>query len=176
MVVAGAKKHERGTGEQHKPGDRQPFGAPRSPEENAERADNQERQVGRNVEHVRNAAERAAIGEVVVREVLRDRRRSDVFVTSKVLPDNATYKGTIRAAEKSLRRLGLDYLDLYLLHWPGRHPIGETMRAMEDLVAAGKIRFLGVGAMLIGGIWTLVECGFLKGTAGPNQYGPDPLA
>lgn len=82
--------------------------------------------------------------EELIAEVLRARKRSDVFLASKVLPQNGSYDGTIAAAERSLRRLRTDYLDLYLLHWPGRHPIGETMRAMEDLVAAGKIRFLGV--------------------------------
>jgi len=82
--------------------------------------------------------------EEMIADVLRGRRRADVFLTSKVSPQNGSYAGTIAAAERSLRRLGTDYLDLYLLHWPGRHPIGETMRAMEDLVSAGKIRFLGV--------------------------------
>lgn len=82
--------------------------------------------------------------EALIGEALHGRRRADVFLVSKVLPQNANYKGTIAAAEQSLRRLKTEYLDLYLLHWPGRHPIGETMRAMEDLVTAGKIRFLGV--------------------------------
>lgn len=82
--------------------------------------------------------------EEAIAEALHGRRRSEVFLVSKVLPQHASYAGTIAAAEQSLRRLRTDHLDLYLLHWPGSHPIGETMRAMEDLVAAGKIRFLGV--------------------------------
>ncbi len=82
--------------------------------------------------------------EEVIAGVIRERRRGDLFLVSKVMPEHATRPGTIRAAEQSLRRLGTDYLDLYLLHWPGRHPIGETMAAMEDLVAAGKIRYVGV--------------------------------
>lgn len=82
--------------------------------------------------------------EEVVAEAIRGFRRSDLFLVSKVLPGNADYAGTIRAAERSLRRLQTDYLDLYLLHWPGSFPLAETMRAMEDLVQAGKIRFLGV--------------------------------
>jgi diketogulonate reductase-like aldo/keto reductase len=82
--------------------------------------------------------------EEVIARAVRGRRRSDLFLASKVLPEHASYKGTIRAAEQSLRRLGTDYLDLYLLHWSGRHPIAETMGAMEHLVAAGKIRFVGV--------------------------------
>ncbi len=77
-------------------------------------------------------------------------RRHEVFLVSKVLPSNASYKGTIAACERSLKRLGTGWLDLYLLHWPGRYPIAETMRAMEDLVAAGKIRHLGVSNFDLG--------------------------
>src|SRR5207245_1279986 len=57
---------------------------------------------------------------------------------------NASYKGTIAACERSLARLQTTHLDLYLLHWRGRHPLAETMRAMEELVAAGKVRYIGV--------------------------------
>jgi diketogulonate reductase-like aldo/keto reductase len=71
-------------------------------------------------------------------------RREQVFLASKVLPQNASYEGTIAACERSLRRLRTTWLDLYMLHWPGNHPIGETMRAMEQLVASGKIRYFGV--------------------------------
>src|ERR1035438_2594159 len=71
-------------------------------------------------------------------------RRHEVFLVSKVLPSNASYKGTLRACERSLKRLGTDYLDLYLLHWESAHPIGETMRAMETLIDDGRIRFAGV--------------------------------
>src|SRR5690349_16040410 len=56
-------------------------------------------------------------------------RRDRVFLASKVLPSNATYAGTLAACEASLRRLGTDHLDLYYLHWRGRHPLGETFRA-----------------------------------------------
>jgi diketogulonate reductase-like aldo/keto reductase len=82
--------------------------------------------------------------EELIAAAIRGRRRADFFLVSKVLPRNASYRGTIRAAEQSLRRLRTDYLDLYLLHWPGSHPIADTMGAMEALVAAGKIRFIGV--------------------------------
>jgi len=71
-------------------------------------------------------------------------RREEMFLVSKVMPSNATYKGTLQACERSLKYLKTDYLDLYLLHWKGSHPLAETMRAMEDLVKAGKIRFMGV--------------------------------
>lgn len=71
-------------------------------------------------------------------------RRDEVFLVSKVLPSNASYQGTIDACKRSLRRLKTDWLDLYLLHWPGGYPIQETMRAMERLVDDGMIRFIGV--------------------------------
>lgn len=71
-------------------------------------------------------------------------RRAEVFITTKVWPDNASYSGTLRACEQSLRRLRADHTDLYLLHWPSRHPIEETMRAMEELIQRGLIRFTGV--------------------------------
>jgi diketogulonate reductase-like aldo/keto reductase len=71
-------------------------------------------------------------------------RREDVFLTSKVLPSHATYEGTLRACEQSLRRLGTHYLDLYLLHWESEYPIAETMRAMARLIDEKQIRFAGV--------------------------------
>lgn len=71
-------------------------------------------------------------------------RRDEVFLVSKVLPSNASYRGTLRACERSLRRLRTAWLDLYLLHWPGRHPLAETMLAMEELAAGGLTRFIGV--------------------------------
>ncbi len=81
--------------------------------------------------------------EELVAEAIQG-RREDVFLVSKVLPSNASYKGTLRACESSLRRLQTGYLDLYLLHWDSSHPIGETMRAMEDLVQQGMTRYIGV--------------------------------
>lgn len=71
-------------------------------------------------------------------------RRNEVFLASKVLPENASYEGTLRACEQSLARLGTDRLDLYMLHWPGRHPLGETFRAFETLREQGKVLRWGV--------------------------------
>jgi diketogulonate reductase-like aldo/keto reductase len=71
-------------------------------------------------------------------------RREEVFLVSKVLPSNASYKGTLKACRQSLKRLKTEWLDLYLLHWPGSYPLRETMRAMEKLVDDGMIRFIGV--------------------------------
>ena len=71
-------------------------------------------------------------------------RRDEVFVVSKVYPHNAGVKNAIAACERSLRRLGTDRLDLYLLHWRGRIPLSETVAAFETLKRAGKILRWGV--------------------------------
>jgi diketogulonate reductase-like aldo/keto reductase len=70
--------------------------------------------------------------------------REQVYVVSKVLPSNASFEGTVRACEASLKRLRTDVLDLYLLHWRGRYPLHETVRAFERLIQDGKIRAWGV--------------------------------
>lgn len=71
-------------------------------------------------------------------------RRDEVFVVSKVYPHNAGRKSAIAACERSLRRLRIERLDLYLLHWPGRIPVAETVDAFERLRADGKIARWGV--------------------------------
>ena len=80
--------------------------------------------------------------EVVARAVAG--RREDLFVVSKVYPHNAGRKSAITACERSLKRLGTDRLDLYLLHWRGRIPLGETVEAFERLRVDGKIVRWGV--------------------------------
>jgi len=71
-------------------------------------------------------------------------RRDEVFLVSKVLPSNASHAKTIAACERSLRRLGTDRIDLYLLHWRGSTRLEETIAAFHELVEAGKIRYWGV--------------------------------
>ena len=71
-------------------------------------------------------------------------RRDGLFLVSKVLPGNASRRGTIIACERSLKRLQTDHLDCYLLHWRGSAPLEETVAAFEELTAAGKIRSWGV--------------------------------
>jgi diketogulonate reductase-like aldo/keto reductase len=71
-------------------------------------------------------------------------RRDEVFLVSKVLPENAGRRDVVAACERSLRRLGTDRLDLYLLHWRGNIPLEETLEGFNALVAAGKIRSWGV--------------------------------
>jgi diketogulonate reductase-like aldo/keto reductase len=81
--------------------------------------------------------------ERIVRRAIEG-RRNGLFLVSKVLPSNASHKKTIEACERSLERLGTDYLDVYLLHWRGSYPLAETFRAFDDLQTAGKIRAYGV--------------------------------
>ncbi|WP_019172692.1 aldo/keto reductase [Pseudaminobacter salicylatoxidans] len=90
-----------------------------------------------------DTAEMYGDAELVVAEAIAG-RRDEVFVVSKVLPSNASYAGTLAACERSLKRLGTDRLDCYLLHWRGRYPLEETFRAFEDLREAGKILSWGV--------------------------------
>jgi diketogulonate reductase-like aldo/keto reductase len=81
--------------------------------------------------------------EELVREAIAG-RRDEAFLVSKVLPRHATRRGTVRACEASLRRLGTDRLDMYLLHWRGAVPLKETLAGFADLMAAGLIRHWGV--------------------------------
>ena len=74
-------------------------------------------------------------------------RRDDAFLVSKVYPHNASRQGAQAACERSLRRLGTDRIDLYLLHWRGNVPLPETMEAFMALQRAGKIRCYGVSNM-----------------------------
>jgi diketogulonate reductase-like aldo/keto reductase len=82
--------------------------------------------------------------EEILGDAIAGLPRESLFITTKVLPSNATYEGTLAACDRSLRRLKIDYLDCYLLHWPGSHPLEETMKALEKLVEDGKTRFVGV--------------------------------
>src|SRR5699024_10162083 len=70
--------------------------------------------------------------------------RDQVYLVDKGLPANASSTGTIEACERSLRALGTDRIDLYLLHWPGPHPVARTVAAMESLVQRGWFRCWGV--------------------------------
>jgi diketogulonate reductase-like aldo/keto reductase len=71
-------------------------------------------------------------------------RRDEVYLVSKVMPSNASLEGTVRSCERSLRHLGTDRLDCYLLHWPGQYALSETFGAFERLVEQGKILSFGV--------------------------------
>jgi diketogulonate reductase-like aldo/keto reductase len=90
-----------------------------------------------------DTAEMYGDAELVIAEAIAE-RRDDIFLVSKVLPSNASRRGTITACERSLARLNTDRLDCYLLHWRGSYPLDETVAAFEELASAGKIRSWGV--------------------------------
>jgi diketogulonate reductase-like aldo/keto reductase len=90
-----------------------------------------------------DTAEMYGDAELVIADAIAG-RRDEVFLVSKVLPRNASRRGTVTACERSLKRLKTDRLDCYLLHWRGSYPLAETVAAFEDLVRAGKIRCWGV--------------------------------
>lgn len=81
--------------------------------------------------------------EAIVGEAVSG-RRDDVYIVSKVYPHNASRAGVVAACERSLKRLGTDRIDLYLLHWRGSHKLADTVAGFETLMAAGKIRAWGV--------------------------------
>src|SRR6478736_8440554 len=85
-----------------------------------------------------NGAAERVVGEAIAG------RRDEVFLVSKVVPQHATRAGTIAACEHSLERLKTDHLDCYLLHWPGSHPLEETLAGFEHLRQAGSILSWGV--------------------------------
>jgi diketogulonate reductase-like aldo/keto reductase len=93
-----------------------------------------------------NGAAEQIVGEAIAG------RRDEVFLISKVLPQNASRKGTVAACEKSLARLKTDHLDCYLLHWPGSHPLEDTIAGFESLIDAGKISSWGVSNFDVDGL------------------------
>jgi len=94
--------------------------------------------------------------EQVLGQALRG-KREQVYLVSKVLPENASFQGTIDACEASLRRLATDHLDCYLLHWHEHHPMEETFRAFEQLQSDGKIKSYGVSNFEIAELEQAIE-------------------
>jgi len=90
-----------------------------------------------------DTAEMYGDAELVIADAIAG-MRDGLFLVSKVLPSNASRKGTITACERSLKRLKTDHLDCYLLHWRGASPLSETVAAFEELKEAGKIGSWGV--------------------------------
>jgi len=90
-----------------------------------------------------DTAEMYGDAELVIADAIAG-KRDGLFLVSKVLPSNASRRGTITACERSLKRLKTDHLDCYLLHWRGSYPLEDTVAAFEELIVAGKIRSWGV--------------------------------
>jgi diketogulonate reductase-like aldo/keto reductase len=103
-----------------------------------------------------DTAEMYGDAELVVAEAMAG-RRDEVFLVSKVLPSNASRRGTVTACERSLKRLGTDRLDCYLLHWRGSVPLAETVAGFDALVRAGKIRSWGVSNFDVGDLDEMLE-------------------
>ena len=84
--------------------------------------------------------------------------RDDVFIATKVSPQHLGYEDVLSACESSIRRLGVEHIDLYQVHWPSyRVPIEETMKAMEELVSRGKIRYIGISNSSVERIQKAIE-------------------
>lgn len=105
-----------------------------------------------------DTAELYGRAEEVIQEALVGLERSSLYIVSKVLPSNATYTGVISALEKSLKRLKLDYLDCYLLHWRGSIPLCDTLAAMEKLEKEGKIKSFGVSNFDVDDLQEALDC------------------
>jgi diketogulonate reductase-like aldo/keto reductase len=97
-----------------------------------------------------NGAAEELVGEAIAG------RREQLFLVSKVLPEHATHGGTIAACERSLKRLGTEQLDLYLLHWRGDVPLEATLSGFEALLRASKIRYWGVSNLDVSDMEELV--------------------
>jgi diketogulonate reductase-like aldo/keto reductase len=92
--------------------------------------------------HIDTAELYSGAEEIIAKAI--EGRRDEVFLVSKVMPQHASRQGSIKACETSLAKLKTDRLDCYLLHWPGSHPLEDTLAAFEELRKAGKIRAYGV--------------------------------
>ncbi|MEV4625033.1 aldo/keto reductase [Micromonospora sp. NPDC049523] len=100
-----------------------------------------------------DGASEELVGEAIIG------RRTDVFLVDKVLPSNASRRGTVQSCRRSLQRLGVDHIDLYLLHWRGTHPLTETIEAFAELVDAGDIGQWGVSNFDLSDMTELLEAG-----------------
>src|SRR3981189_2495191 len=89
-----------------------------------------------------DTAEMYGDAELVIADAIAG-KRDDLFLVSKVLPSNASRRGTITARERSLKRLKTDHLDCYLLHWRGSFSLQDTVAAFDELISAGKNRLWG---------------------------------
>ena len=114
-----------------------------------------------------DTAEMYGDAELVIAEAIAG-RRDETYLVSKVLPSNASRRGTITACERSLSRLKTDHLDCYLLHWRGSYPLAETVEAFDKLVGAGKIRSWGVSNFDAGDLDELLDVAG-KGKIACNQ-------
>jgi len=102
----------------------------------------------------------AGLSEKIVGEVIKEFNRDDLFITSKLFPQHIGKGGMLKACDKSLERLGIKNLDLYLIHWPSKpfSKIKKHMEVMEELVNKGKIRYIGVSNYSVDQFKKAQEC------------------
>lgn len=98
--------------------------------------------------------------------------REELFITSKVWNEDQGYETTLAAFEKSLERLQLDYLDLYLIHWPGKDKYKDTWRALEKLYKDGKIRAIGVSNFQVHHLEELLKDAEMKPMINQVEFHP----
>ncbi|MEH7109310.1 aldo/keto reductase [Bacillus sp. JJ1764] len=98
--------------------------------------------------------------------------REDLFITSKVWNADLGYKSTIAAYETSIKKLGLDYLDLYLIHWPVEGKYKEAWRALETLYKEGKVKAIGVSNFHIHHLEELMKDSEIKPMVNQVEYHP----
>ena len=124
-----------------------------------------------------DTAEMYGDAEQVVSEIFSQIPREKWFIVSKVLPSNASYTATIEACERSLKKLKIDYLDCYLLHWRGHMPLTDTMAAFEKLEKDGLIKSFGVSNFDVEDLKEAIEC-LSRGRLACNQvlYNPSVRA
>ena len=92
--------------------------------------------------------------ESLVAASIEGRKRDEVFIATKVWPNHLRREDLLKSFDKSLRRLGVSYIDLYQVHWPNPSvPIGETMAAMQELVDGGKLMYVGVSNFTLEQVW-----------------------
>ncbi|OCA81563.1 glyoxal reductase [Bacillus sp. FJAT-27225] len=99
-------------------------------------------------------------------------KREDIFVTSKVWNSDQSFESTLEAYHASLQRLGLDYLDLYLIHWPVKGKYKETWRALESLYKEGKVRAIGVSNFHVHHLKDILEDAEIKPMVNQVEFHP----
>jgi diketogulonate reductase-like aldo/keto reductase len=98
--------------------------------------------------------------------------REELFITSKVWNSDQGYESTLQAYETSLKKLGLEYLDLYLIHWPGKTKFKETWKALEKLYKDGRVRAIGVSNFKIHHLEELLKDAEIKPMVNQVEYHP----
>ncbi len=98
--------------------------------------------------------------------------REELFITTKVWNSDQGYETTLEAFETSLNKLGLDYLDLYLIHWPGKDKYKETWKALEKLYKDGRVRAIGVSNFLVHHLEDLISTAEIKPMVNQVEFHP----